>query len=116
MYVKKFLDFVCDATRGRHFNIWAPPFAIIPEEVYREHFAAIEDWWNAAETAAENDRYLERITKSRLQWTYVKLMLCPDPVEGEVFFRTVESLGIRWNEWRNFTADPDFALSPVDWK
>ena len=116
VYVKKFLDFVCDATRGRHFNIWAPPFAIIPEEVYREHFAAIEGWWNAAETAAENDRYLERITRSRLQWTYVKLMLCPGPVEGEVFFRTVESLGIRWNEWRNFTADPDFALSPVDWK
>ncbi len=116
VYVKKFLDFVCDATRGRHFNIWAPPFAIIPEEVYREHFAAIEGWWNAAETVAENDRYLERIRKSRLQWTYVKLMLYPDPVEGEVFFRTVESLGIRWNEWRNFTADPDFALSPVDWK
>ena len=46
----------------------------------------------------------------------MKLMLYPDPVEGEVFFRTVESLGIRWNEWRNFTADPDFALSPVDWK
>lgn len=116
VYVKKFLDFVCDATWGRHFNIWAPPFAIIPEEVYREHFAAIEGWWNAAEAAAENDRYLERIRKSRLQWTYVKLMLYPDPVEGEVFFRTVESLGIRWNEWRNFTADPDFALSPVDWK
>ncbi len=116
VYVKKFLDFVCDATRGRHFNIWAPPFAIIPEEVYREHFAAIEGWWNAAETVAENDRYLERIRKSRLQWTYVKLMLYPDPVEGEVFFRTVESLGIRWNEWRNFTADPDFTLSPVDWK
>ena len=26
VYVKKFLDFVCDATRGRHFNIWTPPW------------------------------------------------------------------------------------------
>ncbi len=116
VYVKKFLDFICDASRDRHFNIWTPPFGIIPEEVYRTHFKTIEDWWNAAEAAAENDRYLERITKSRLQWTYVKLMLYPDPVEGEAFFHTVESLGIRWNEWRNFNADPNFALSPVDWK
>lgn len=116
VYVQKFLNFVCDATRGRHFNIWAPPFAIIPEDVYREHFSTIEEWWNAAESAAENALYLERIKKSRLQWTYVKLMLSPNPVEGEAFFRTVESLGIRWNEWRNFTGDPDFTLSPVDWK
>lgn len=115
VYVKKFLDFVCEASSGRHFNIWTPPFGIVPEEVYRTHFTTIENWWNAAEAAAENDTYLKRITKSRLQWTYVKLMLNPDPVEGEAFFRTVESLGIRWNEWRNFKADPDFSLSPTEW-
>lgn len=116
VYIRKFIDFVCSKSEGRHFNIWEPPFNIIPEEVYRENFDTIEGWWNAAEAAAENDVYLARIKKSRFQWTYIKLMLYPNATEGEIFFRTVESLGIRWCEYRGFTSDPDFSLSPAEWK
>ncbi len=35
---------------------------------------------------------------------------------AEPFFRTVQALGIRWNEWHSpFTDDPDFTKSPIEW-
>jgi hypothetical protein len=43
-------------------------------------------------------------------------MLKPDAATAEPFFRTVQSLGIRWNEWHGpFTEDPDFTKSPIEW-
>lgn len=113
-YIRKFIDFTLKESEGRHFNIWQKPFDIIPREVYEANFDEIEGWWNAAEEKAGAN--LARVQKSRLQWTYIKLMLKPDAEMAEPFFRTVQSLGIRWNEWHGpFTDDPDFTKSPIEW-
>ena len=86
----------------------------LKQEVYEANFDEIEGWWNAAEEKAGAN--LARVQKSRLQWTYIKLMLKPDAEMAEPFFRTVQSLGIRWNEWHGpFTEDPDFTKAPIEW-
>lgn len=115
-YVRKFIDFTLAESANTHFNIWKPPFEIISREVYEAHFDEIEGMWNDAENAVrENEALLARVKKSRLQWTYVKLMLKPNAEEAEVYFNTVNSLGIRWNEWFTFDKNPDFTLPPVEW-
>ncbi len=114
-YIRKFVDFTLEKSFENHFNIWQSPFNIISRETYESHFEEIESWWNDAEQAAENMHVLQRIRKSRLQWTYVKLMLKPDAAEGHTFFDTVNALGIRWNEWYNFKSAPDFSLPPNEW-
>lgn len=115
-FIRKFLDFTRDATRDRHFNIWNPPLTIIPREVYEEHFDEISDWWNAACDAVRDDPVrLERVRKSMLQWTYVSLTLHPDAAAARQFFDDVNSRGIRWNEWFDFTSEPDFSLPPEKW-
>lgn len=113
-YIRKFIDFTLKESEGRHFNIWQKPFEIIPRETYEAHFDEIEGWWNAAEENAGVNR--ARVQKSRLQWTYIKLMLNPDEKTAPCFFHTVNALGIRWNEWHApFTDDPDFTKPPIEW-
>ena len=113
-YIRKFIDFTLKESEGRHFNIWQKPFDIIPREVYEANFDAIEGWWDEAEKAAGTNR--ARVQKSRLQWTYIKLMLNPDEKTARPFYHTVNALGIRWNEWHGpFTDDPDFTKPPVEW-
>ncbi len=115
-YIRKFIDFTLRESEGRHFNIWQKPFDIIPREVYEANFDEIEAWWNDAEAASGQN--LARVKKSRLQWTYIKLMLNPDEAMGRELFETVNALGIRWNEWHrppSAWGDIDFAAPPNTW-
>ena len=114
-YVRKFIDFTLEKSKPKHFNIWKHPFEIIDKETYAEYFDEIEAWWNKAEQLADNDAVRDRVKKSRLQWTAVKLLLNPDENEGREFYNTLKNLGIRWNEWNSFKDDPDFTLPPTQW-
>lgn len=113
--IRKFVDWTVAKSEVRHFNIWTKPFDIIPAEDYIADYDMIEGWWNDAESKADDGDKLERVKRSRLQWTYIKLMLKPDAADGKLFFDTVNSLDIRWNEWYKFKSEPDFSKTPAEW-
>lgn len=91
-FIRKFIDFTLGASEGKCYDVWQAPFDIIPQEVYEARFDEIECWWDNAEAVAAE--YLDRVQKSRLQWTYVKLMMFPDEREERLFSQTIEKEGI----------------------
>ncbi len=96
-YIREFIDFTLAASEDRCFGIWQEdPFDIIPREVYEARFNEIEGWWNDAETAAGEN--LERVQRSRLQWTYIKLLMGRDDEDTRTFFSTMRDLGILLHE------------------
>lgn len=96
-YIREFIDFTLAASEDRCFGIWhEDPFDIIPREVYEARFDEIEGWWNDAETAAGEN--LERVQRSRLQWTYIKLLMGRDDEDTRTFFSTMRDLGILLHE------------------
>ena len=70
-------------------------------------------WWDKAEAMA-GDR-LAAVKRSRLQWRYIRLMLHPDAEEGRVFRADVDREHIRWGEWHDLPAEPDYSLPPHKW-
>lgn len=112
--VRAFIDFTLEKSAPRHFNIWTKPFDIISREEYLENEEKLDALWDDAEAKADSAQKA-RVKRSRLQWTYIKLMLHPDEKAGKTFFDTVEALGVRWNEWFGFKSDPDFTLPANEW-
>lgn len=92
-YIRKFIDFTLAASEGRCFGIWhEDPFEIIPREAYEARFDEIESWWDDAEEAAGEN--IERVQRSRLQWTYIKLLMDRSDEDTRAFFSTVQEQGI----------------------
>lgn len=91
-YIRKFIDFTLEASAGKCFDVWQAPFDIISQEVYETRFDEIEGWWDDAEAAAGEN--LERVQRSRLQWTYIKLLMDRDDEDTRAFLSTVRDLGI----------------------
>ncbi|MGN1410558.1 MAG: DUF4838 domain-containing protein [Eubacteriales bacterium] len=114
-YVKKFIDFTLKESEKCHMSIWQHPFDIIPREVYAGRKGEIDSWWDKAEALAKDGAELDRIRKSRLQWTAVKLLLEPNEDDGRKFYDDTRRYGVKWNEWRDFGSAPDFSLAPTEW-
>lgn len=112
-YIRAYIDFMVSEGKRHHVSIWTPAFGIYDKDTLAAIAPSIEQWWDNAEAAA-GDR-IEAVKRSRLQWTYISLMLKPDAKLGEKFFDDANSYSVRFNEWRNFAKRPDFSLPPNEW-
>lgn len=113
-YIRAYLDLMMQEAKKRHMSIWIAPLDLFDRDMLTTLAPTIESWWDAAEENA-GDR-LEAVKRSRFQWTYIYLCLFPDAEKGREFFDAVNKAGVRWNEWRNVTKLPDFALPPTKWE
>jgi len=124
-YIRKFIDFTDIQSKNLHLSCWRKPNKFIPLEVYDAHFDEIESWWNEAEKA-DSGVNLIRVKKSRLQWTYIRLMIRPDEQLACEFYYTAKAHNIHLSEWQDpmmFIGDwsgtfhnvPDFKKAPFEW-
>ena len=112
--IRAFLDWFNAAAQSRHINIYERPLWTIPREMYETVYDAIDSWWDAAERDAGSK--LENVKRSRLQWTYVSLMIRPNEERARKFYQDVNNRGIRWKEEiSDIPAEQDFAKDPADW-
>ena len=92
-YIRKFIDFTLAASEDRCFGIWhEDPFQIVPREAYEARFDEIEGWWDDAEEAAGEN--IERVRRSRLQWTYIKLLMDRADEDTSAFLSTAQEMNI----------------------
>ena len=112
--IRAFLDWFNGAAKARHINIYERPFMTVPREMYEVVYDAIESWWDAAERDAGDK--LDNVKRSRLQWTYVSLMVRPDPEKARAFYKDVNSRKIYWKEEQHFLPEEqDFTANPAEW-
>jgi hypothetical protein len=77
-------------------------------------YDAIESWWDAAERDAGDK--IENVKRSRLQWTYVSLMVRPDPKKARAFYKDVNNRKIYWKEEQHYLPEEqDFTANPAEW-
>ena len=112
--IRAFLDWFNGAAKARHINIYERPFQTVPREMYEVVYDAIEAWWDAAERDAGDK--LDNVKRSRLQWTYVSLMVRPDPEKARAFYKDVNDRKIYWKEEQHYLPEEqDFSADPGDW-
>ena len=112
--IRAFLDWFNGAAKAKHINIYERPFATVPRETYEVVYDAIESWWDAAERDAGDK--LDNVKRSRLQWTYVSLMVRPDPEKARAFYKDVNSRKIYWKEEQHsLPEEQDFTKNPAEW-
>ncbi len=112
--IRAFIDWFTGCTKGRHINIYERPLWTVTKEMYETVYDAIESWWDAAEREAGDK--LENVKRSRLQWTYVSLMVRPDPEKARAFYKDVNDRKIRWKEEQSLLpAEQDFTANPAEW-
>lgn len=112
-YIRAFIDFTVSESKHSHMVIWNPPFNIVAKEMYEAMYDTIESWWNSAEEMAGDK--LENVRRSRMQWSYVTLMLRPDAEKGKRFFEDAQKYNVKFNEWRPVTKTPDFSQPVNEW-
>ena len=112
-YIRAYLDLAVSACKRVHMSIWSNPFDIIDRATYEALYDTIDAWWDQAEALAGDK--LDHVKKSRLQWTYIALMVRPDAEKGKAFFEEVKARNINFNEWRKTTKEPDFSLPTDKW-
>ena len=113
-YLRAYLDWTVNESRGRHMSIWSKPFDIIPQDKYAAMEQTIDSWWDKAEAMA-GDR-LEAVTRSRLQWQCIRLCLHPDADGAEAFLTALQEQNIMWREWNALPNKYDPAASPAAWE
>jgi hypothetical protein len=110
--IRSFIDWTCAAANAVHMGDYDPPFRIIPEDTYLEMEETIDGWWDEAEAKAGDRR--DFVQRSRSQWTYIKLMLRPDPEKGAEFLEYVKTEMLRWNQanadWSRFPAELEASM------
>ena len=112
--IRAFLDWFNGAAKARHINIYERPFQTVPRETYEVVYDAIESWWDAAERDAGDK--LDNVKRSRLQWTYVSLMVRPDAETARAFYKDVNRRQIYWKEEQHSLPDEqDYTKNPADW-
>ena len=112
-YIRAYLDLTTNAAKRVHMSIWNNPFDIIDRQTYETLYDTIENWWNKAEALAGDS--LDHVRKSRLQWTYIALMVKPDAEKGKRFFDELKAREIKFNEWKPTTKEPDFTQPTDKW-
>ena len=112
--IRAFLDWFNGAAKARHINIYERPFWTVPKEMYETAYDAIEAWWDAAERDAGDK--LDNVKRSRLQWTYVSLMVRPNEDKARAFYKDVNDRKIYWKEEQHYLPEEqNFAGDPADW-
>ncbi|NLX93047.1 MAG: DUF4838 domain-containing protein [Clostridiales bacterium] len=82
--------------------------------------------WDAAQTNAGNPYQLENIRRSRISYRFYKANLCADefgifklsrPAQNKILYKDLAKYGItRLTEHGPYTQDPNFFLTPIEWK
>ena len=107
--VRKYIDtltrYATMSTSG--MGLYSYPFTVLHKDTYASLLEKINEWWDAAETAA-GDR-LEYVQRSRLQVRYMSLFVTPDKETALELIGDVEGNGIRWHEGEFGNAVPWFA-------
>ncbi len=115
VYIRAFLDLMMGQSHGEFVTIWHDPTAHYKLKKLEPLCDTIEDWWDRAEAMARDGDELARIRKSRLSWTFILLMVRPDPVKGKAFREEVDSFGVRWSEYRVLFKHLDYGTPPSSW-
>ena len=113
-YIRAYIDWTVNESRGGHMSIWKKPFDIIPQDRYAAMEETFDAWWDRAEALA-GDR-LEAVKRSRLQWNCIRLCLHPDADGAEAFLKTLKEQNIKWREWNDLPNKYDPAASPAEWE
>jgi hypothetical protein len=100
-YVRAFLDWTCAEVVNAHLMIGSMPLDNIPGDRWLPMTETLDGWWDKAEEMA-GDR-VEYVRRSRLQWTYMKLMIRPDHEAAVRLYEDLAKWQIRVREGADWT-------------
>ena len=121
MYIRKFIDLTIELAADGHQTADGSPFDAITKEEYEQYAATIEDWWDKAETLADNffDNRADFVKRARFQWRYIKLCLHPNAEDAQALITDAASnprVGWREKQWNVDVANSDLSKAPSEWK
>ncbi|MBQ4562817.1 MAG: DUF4838 domain-containing protein [Clostridia bacterium] len=127
-YIREYIDITEELSDENHFSYYSVPRSILTDEQILANRERLEALWDAAEANCENSGQLERIQRSRLSWTFMKLngSYINDYVNGDattraayvnentVFYGATVRFDVRWTE-KAINVVFDAERAPFEW-
>ena len=128
--IRKYIEWTEAESSKTHSDLWSHPSIVIPFESWGAMLPQINEWWDAAEKAAEDmPLQLANIKRSRLQVTLIDLTLSwerryRDGGDGakhhyrranQEFYNTLVRENIPWREAYGFPPKVNFEAPPLAW-